>query len=162
MLCTHRVFCWALLAQAAADAKLAAATQAAEAAAQPEPAPATAADAFSAELAGLKVRALKQRAKSLGATTEQIDALDDADDIKAATIKLVKSLRSGLDTMSFRELKRLLRQQGASDDAIDALDDSDDPKVAGVQLAVQIAAGGGASSTPTSPVRPSHFSALLR
>ena len=53
---------------------------------------------------------LKKRARSLGATSEQIEALDDADDIKAATIELVKSLRSALDAMSFRELKRLLRR----------------------------------------------------
>ena len=151
----------ALLAQAAADAKLAAADHKPEP--EPQLEPSAAADPFTSELAGLKVRALKKRARSLGATSEQIDALDDADDIKAATIELVKSLRSALDAMSFRELKRLLRSQGASDDAIDDLDDSDDPKVTGVQLALQIAAGGrpSATRTPTSPVRLSHFSASL-
>ena len=42
-----------------------------------------------AELAQLKLRELKHRARELGVSEDKIDALDDADDVKVAAVRLV-------------------------------------------------------------------------
>jgi hypothetical protein len=48
--------------------------------------------ALRAELGKLTVRELKRKARTAGADDDRIEDLDDADDIKAATIDLVMSL----------------------------------------------------------------------
>jgi hypothetical protein len=73
-------------------------------------------------------------AKHLGATTEMIDAIDDADDTKVAALDLVVSKCAELGAMKVAGLKRRARELGASGDEIDAIDDADDTKAAAVDL----------------------------
>ena len=89
------------------------------------------------ELQTLKLGALKKRGRRLGATADQLEAVDDADDPKAAAIDLVLALRTRLDGMKLGALKKLLRSQGADDDQMEVIDDSDDPKAAAIQMIVQ-------------------------
>jgi|EP01047_Picozoa_sp_COSAG01_P011507 hypothetical protein len=58
----------------------------------PTPAPAAAA----ADLTTMSVKELKKRARALGATEEMIEDLDDADNIKAATVALVNKLSTSV------------------------------------------------------------------
>jgi hypothetical protein len=132
----------ALLAKAHADAKLAAAV--------PEAQP-VAADPFADELRTMKASALVKRARALGATAEQLDEVDDADDAKAAAVSLLLSIRDGLMGMKLSALKKQLRSMGASDDQVDELVDADDPKAAAVQLVLQMQSGGPMISSAAQP-----------
>ena len=106
-------------------------------------------DPFAAELATMKGSALKKSAKALGATPDQMDDVDDADDIKAAAIALILSLRGELEKMKLSALKKKVRALGASEEQMDELDDADDPKAVAVQLILQIQMpGGGAPMSP--------------
>ena len=123
--------------------------------AAPEPAaPLSEGDPYEAELASLKISVLKKRARSLGATAEQMDAVDDADDSRAAAVALMLSLRSALEAAKVSELKKRLRTLGATDDQMDEVDDAPDPKSTAVQLLLQLAAttaGAGAGAAAASP-----------
>eukprot|EP01043_Picozoa_sp_COSAG02_P047863 COSAG02_NODE_4633_length_5144_cov_4.775421_3_plen_469_part_00 len=136
-----------LLSQADGDAHKAAdaffAAQASSAVPEGEP---PLAAALRAELRPLKLGALKKRGRSLGATTEQLEAVDDSDDPKAAAIDLVLALRASLDGMKLGALKKLLRSQGADDDQMEIIDDSDDPKATAIQMIVQADLAGGATA----------------
>ncbi len=105
----------------------------------PKPSSITA-DSFNVELATLTVGRLKKRAKALGATVEQIEEVDEADDVKAAAVALVLSQRGALYDMKVGGLKRSLRSSGASESQIESLDDHDDPKEAAIQLILEVAA----------------------
>ena len=98
-------------------------------------------DPFGAELASLKLAALKRRAKALGASAEQIDGLDETDSPKAAAIELVIALRAALDGMNLGGLKKRLRALGTPGETVDELDESDDPKGAAIVLILQLATG---------------------
>ena len=122
---------------------------------------AAAADSFAAELGTLTVGGLKKRAKALGATAEQIEEIDDADEVKDAAVGLVLLLRGALDEMKVSGLKKRLRALGESESQIEGLDDEESPKQAAIQRILEAAsaaaaAGGGASqpheAIPTKPV----------
>jgi hypothetical protein len=100
----------------------------------------TEADLFKAELMTLTVGRLKKWSKALGATKEQIEQIDEADEVKAASIALVLSQRDELNHMKVGGLKRHLRSSGASESQIDSLDDEDSPKQAAIQLILELAA----------------------
>ena len=83
-----------------------------------------------------------------------MDAVDDADDIRAAAVALMLSLRSALEATKLSELKKRLRTLGATDDQMDEIDDAPDSKSAAVQLLLQLAAtnaGAGAGPGAASP-----------
>ena len=113
----------------------------------PKPSPITA-DSFAAELATLTVGRLKKRAKAPGATAEQIEEVDEADDVKAAAVALVLSQRDALYGMKVSGLKRSLRSSGAFESQIEGLDDHDDPKEAAIQLILEVAAEASVQTTP--------------
>jgi hypothetical protein len=96
---------------------------------------------YARELSSLRVKALKQRAKVLGATPTQIDDIDDAEDTKGAAVALVVSLKAGLSALRVKELKKQLRAAGIGADIIDDLDDNDDPKAAAIEMLLQVSAG---------------------
>eukprot|EP01045_Picozoa_sp_COSAG04_P008324 COSAG04_NODE_458_length_14025_cov_349.233735_2_plen_799_part_00 len=100
-----------------------------------------------AELVGLTLRQLKARARELGVDDDALDALDDADDPKAAAIGLVREatpaaapsedeLRAELAALTLRQLKARAREAGAPGDTVDELDDVADPKAAAIDLVV--------------------------
>ena len=94
---------------------------------------------------------LKKRAKAAGATEEEIEAADDADDAKAATIALVLSyekpsedksaaLRQELAGLKPSVLKKRARSAGASEEQIEEADDAEDSKAAMVALVLALSA----------------------
>ena len=107
------------------------------------------------ELGGLKLAALKRRAKRLGATASQLEDIDESDDPKATAIELVLAQREALGSMKLAGLKKLLRKHGADDDDLEPIDESDDPKTTAIEMILQAAqaasGGGGASPAPSSP-----------
>eukprot|EP01046_Picozoa_sp_COSAG06_P040820 COSAG06_NODE_4980_length_3811_cov_4.290140_1_plen_592_part_00 len=135
----------------------------AEAAKAPAPAPApppslAERDPYAAELGALKTSALKKHALALGATVDQMDEVDDADDSKAAAIALMLSLRRALEATKVSALKKQLRGRGATDEQMDEIDDADDSKAAAVRLMLQLAAvaaaGGGGGAPPAAAPEP--------
>ena len=97
----------------------------------------------------MKGSALKKSAKALGATPDQMDDVDDADDIKGAAIALILSLRAELEKMKLSALKKKVRALGAigaTEEQMDELDDADSPKAVAVQLILQMQMGGGGGS----------------
>ena len=80
-------------------------------------------ETYRKELAGLRFRGLKQLAKALGATPEQIEDLADAEDVKGAAVELVVRLTStlaDLSTMTISRLVKLLRARAGTDDILTA------------------------------------------
>ena len=103
-----------------------------------------------AEISSLKISVLKKRARVLGATSAQMDEVDDADDTRAAIVALTLSLRS---SQKVSALKKRLRIIGATEEQIDELDDVVDTKSAAVELLFQlVAASAGAEAGAISPV----------
>jgi hypothetical protein len=103
-------------------------------------------DPYAAELGALKTSALKKRALALGATADQMDEVDDADDSKAAAVALMLSLRCALEATKVSALKKQLRGRGATDEQMDEIDDADDSKAAAVRLMLQLASGSAAAA----------------
>ena len=108
---------------------------------EPEPEhPEAGADPLLASLDALKISALKKRALALGATAEQMAAVTDADDRKAAAIQLILSIRDVLQATKLSVLEKRLRSLGATEEQMDELDDVDDTKASAVQLIMQLTA----------------------
>eukprot|EP01045_Picozoa_sp_COSAG04_P033898 COSAG04_NODE_7200_length_1169_cov_1.218692_1_plen_206_part_10 len=113
------------------------------------PAPVPTEEELRAELEGLTLRQLKARAREAGASEDDVDALDDAPDAKAAALDLVvkhvetaqplptgAELRAELEGLTLRQLKARAREGGATEDDIDGLEDAADPKAAAIELVV--------------------------
>lgn len=102
-------------------------------------------DSLQHELHGLKLSALKRRAKAAGISDDQLDEADDSGDAKNAIIALIVGINSaeldaqaaliaGLEEMRVSQLKKRASADGVSMAAIEAADDEDDPKAAVIQL----------------------------
>ena len=110
-----------------------------------------AAAALRSELDQLRPSVLKKRAKAAGATEEEIEAADDADDAKAATVALVLSyekpgedksaaVRQELAGLKPSVLKKRARSAGASEEQIEEADDAEDSKAAMIALVLALSA----------------------
>ena len=102
------------------------------------------------ELSGLKLKALKSRARELGVTEEALEDADDEDDVKVAVTGLcieaatasqgggheVAALRIELSQLKLKALKSRARETGVSADALDDADDADDIKQAVTDLII--------------------------
>jgi hypothetical protein len=110
-------------------------------------------EALRAELAPLKLSALKKRARTAGVDEEMLEAADDADDIRAAVIELLvaaeaedggdrEALRAELATLKLTALKKRAREVGVDAAALDAADDAADIKAAVIELILDLAAAG--------------------
>eukprot|EP01045_Picozoa_sp_COSAG04_P003348 COSAG04_NODE_135_length_23774_cov_40.993918_11_plen_2893_part_00 len=100
--------------------------------------------ALRSELGGLKISALRHRARAAGAPTGDIEEACDAEDSKAATINLILSFQKGKDPMATlrAELEGLKlsaiaergKAAGASEAEIEEAHDADDAKAAMIDL----------------------------
>ena len=100
-----------------------------------------------AELVGMKLGALKKRARETGVTPEQLDDADDEDDPKQAVVELIleaapgvdagAALRAELAEMKMGVLKKRAREAGVTPEQLDDADDADDPKEAVMELIVR-------------------------
>ena len=100
----------------------------------------------SAELQGMRVKALKLRAAEMGVDPEAIADADDADDIKAAVIRLIldhpepaaeQALREELGAMKVKALKQRAAEEGVDGEAINDADDADDIKAEVIRLILE-------------------------
>ena len=103
-----------------------------------------------AELSGMKLSALKSRARELGVSEALLEDADDADDIKAAVTELcieaatagkdggqeVAALRKELASLKLKALKTRAREAGVGGDALSDADDAEDIKQAVTELIV--------------------------
>jgi hypothetical protein len=122
-----------------------------------------------AELGKMKQSALRRRAGGAGATEEQLDDADDAEDTIASLIELIvqlelgaadrgesaaASLRASLGAMKQSALRKRAASAGVSDEALDEADDEADTKAAIVELIVAAELGeSGAVSEGVPPAR---------
>ena len=90
-----------------------------------------------AELAAMKVKALKKRAKEAGVDEEKIEDADDADDVKSTVIELIvaaergatlEKLRAELSAMKVTALKKRAKEVGVDEEKLEDADDEDDVK----------------------------------
>eukprot|EP01046_Picozoa_sp_COSAG06_P067124 COSAG06_NODE_17254_length_952_cov_2.200469_1_plen_272_part_10 len=96
------------------------------------------------ELEGLKRSELKRRAKSCGASAEDVEEACDAEDSCAAMIALIVAhepasdiggaLRADLESMKISALEKRAAAAGATEEEIAEADDADDPTAAMVAL----------------------------
>eukprot|EP01048_Picozoa_sp_COSAG05_P021122 COSAG05_NODE_3791_length_1835_cov_1.131336_1_plen_549_part_01 len=117
------------------------------------------------ELQGIKVKALKRRALAAGATSEELDDAEDADDHKGAIIELIiqKEVASSdvgrrleLAGMKVRALKKLATAVGVSDEQLEDAEDEDDHKGAIIALILEQEAkksGGGGGEAAKAALR---------
>ena len=100
----------------------------------------------SAELQVMRVKALKLRAAEMGVDPEAIADADDADDIKAAVIRLIlnhkepaaeEALRATLGAMKVKALKQRAAEEGVDGEAINDADDADDIKAEVIRLILE-------------------------
>ena len=111
------------------------------------------------ELKVMKVKALKQRARSSGVDTEAIVDSDDADDVKAELIRLIllqlsggcartttsedsraaheAELRRELGALKMKALKMKAREAGVQEERLEDADYEDDPLTTVVELIVE-------------------------
>eukprot|EP01046_Picozoa_sp_COSAG06_P022819 COSAG06_NODE_1787_length_8398_cov_5.335944_5_plen_549_part_00 len=117
--------------------------------------------ALESELAELKPKALKKRARSSGVGEDLLEDADDADDVKAAIIALIVSaesaetpkpapaaedrphfgratdtLRAELSALRLKELRKRARDSGVDSTLLEDAADSDDPKSAVIELLI--------------------------
>ena len=97
-----------------------------------------------AELRGLKLGALSKRARAAGATHDELDEAQDADDPKAAVITLIlqhadpdRQLREELRGLKLGALSKRARAAGATHDELDEAQDADNPKAAVIELIIR-------------------------
>eukprot|EP01051_Picozoa_sp_SAG22_P002547 SAG22_NODE_115_length_19315_cov_10.458368_8_plen_775_part_00 len=110
------------------------------------------------ELTPMKMSALRKRALAVGLSADDVDAVDDSDDPRAALVELIVAatgggaeddaekslqLREELSQLKMSALRKQARGTDVNEEAVDAVDDSDDPRAALVELIVA-ATGGGA------------------
>ena len=99
------------------------------------------------ELAGLKLKALKSRARELGVSEDALEDADDADDVRVAVTGLCieagtvveaegTALRALLTPLKLKALKKRAREVGVSADALDDADDADDIKQSVMDLII--------------------------
>jgi hypothetical protein len=86
-----------------------------------------------AELRALKPRQLRERATSLGATAQQVEAADDEDDVKSALLRINLEFTSTLDVEELRAMKApALRERavaaGVSPAVVEAARDAENQK----------------------------------
>ena len=98
-----------------------------------------------AELAGLKLSALKKRAKQVGVDEDKLEAADDADDVKAAVIAMIVEqegtaqpvcVEAELAGMKLSSLKKRAKEVGVDEQKLEEADDADDVKAAVIALIV--------------------------
>jgi hypothetical protein len=109
-----------------------------------------------AELAGMKLSAIKKRAKEVGVDEQRLEEADDADDTKAAVISLiveqeregkVAQLRAELAGMKLSAIKKRAKEVGVDEQKLEEADDADDRKGAVIALIVdQLAEAEGSDS----------------
>ena len=96
-----------------------------------------------AVLTGMKLSALKKRARQAGVEEEKLEEADDADDIKAAVIALILEAARGAEAAQMREelagmklsaLKKRAKQAGVDEEKLEEADDADDIKAAVIDL----------------------------
>ena len=110
------------------------------------------------ELQGMKLSAVKKRAKQIGVDEQKLEQADDADDIKSAVIDLIielnaaasggaarqqelQQLRAELEAMKLSALKKKAKEVGVEEDKLEKADDADDIKAAVIDLILaQVAA----------------------
>eukprot|EP01046_Picozoa_sp_COSAG06_P056368 COSAG06_NODE_10640_length_1643_cov_784.471503_2_plen_206_part_01 len=104
------------------------------------------------ELSGLKLKALKSRARELGVAEQSLEAAEDEDEVQATVIALcieastlgegqghgqeIEALRAELAPLKLKALKRHARQSGVTAEALDDADDTDDVKQAVTELII--------------------------
>ena len=100
------------------------------------------------QLQALKLSSLRKRAVAAGVSASELEAADDAPDVRARLVSLVLSidapdsgaaeaLRAELKGSKLSALKRQASAAGASAEALDDADDADDIKAAVIELIVQ-------------------------
>jgi hypothetical protein len=89
----------------------------------------------------------------MGATPEQIEGINFAEDRKVAAIELNVLIRTALDAMVYGDLVVRLDIMGATEDQMNVVDDEDDAKAAAIQLILHLASGEGGAAAPASPVQ---------
>eukprot|EP01046_Picozoa_sp_COSAG06_P043972 COSAG06_NODE_5849_length_3246_cov_5.579600_1_plen_1082_part_11 len=123
-------------------------------------------EALKAELADMKLTALKKRAKSSGVTADRLDDADDADDVRSAVIELIitteldsmspsnsspheqqQELRSELQAMRLRELRKRARDSGVDADALEETTSASDQKGAVIALLLEHTAANAVADT---------------
>ena len=107
--------------------------------------------ALELELAGLKLKALRQRARSCGVSEELLEDADDAEDIRGAVIELIldaagstvndeseerRALESELAGLKLKALKQRARSCGVSEELLEDADDAEDIRGAVIELIV--------------------------
>jgi hypothetical protein len=114
----------------------------------------TQSSALRAELAGLRLRALQQRALEVGAEEHKIDEAFDGDDVKGNLVALIVSrvaagaaesqevaqrsaLRAELSSMKLSALCARAKEMGVSEEVVDRAFDADDVKDSLVSIIVQ-------------------------
>ena len=125
---------------------------------------ATTMDSGTADLASLKLSALKRRCRGAGADPAAVEDLDEANDPKASAIALIRRLQAAADEatasqnphddlrgelagLTLKALKARARDDGAVDGQLDDVDDADDPKAFVIELIVSLQPASGPSET---------------
>ena len=102
-----------------------------------------------AELEGMKLKALKKRAKDVGVDKEKLEDADDADDVKGTVIDLIveaeptalpdnnQLLRVELEGMKPKALKKRAKEEGVDEEKLEDADDADDVKAAVIGLILE-------------------------
>jgi hypothetical protein len=129
------------------------------------------------ELSGLKLKALKSRARELGVSEEALEDAEDEDDVYAAIVVLCieattldedtgtgeAALQAELAPLKLKALKERARAVGVSDDALADADDADDVKRSVMDLIMvmnlEAVTQGSAAATATSVYTPADYSA---
>ena len=89
------------------------------------------------ELEGMKMSALKRRAKSVGIDEDGLDLILDADDPKTAAVEAIvlasPSPRHELEGLRLSSLKQRAVSVGIDEGGLDEILDADDPKAAAIE-----------------------------
>ena len=117
-----------------------------------------------AQLAPMKVKALKLKAAEVGVDKEAIADADDAEDIKATVIKLiidhVTAAQKELQGMKVRALKERAKAAGVGAEAIADADDADDVKQEVIKLIMAAEAAKAKAPPSAEDVRRKELSAM--
>lgn len=104
-----------------------------------------------AVLEGMKLKALKRRARDVGVDEEQLEDVDDEDDVKASVIGLIlgklqqqaagllpdeQELRKELGAMKLKALKKRAKEIGVDGERLEDADDEDNVKSTVIELII--------------------------